>query len=55
VRTVHDTLQPLPGVADVKVDLPTRMAYITVKKDEFNLDGALQALVKAEYPAKVVE
>ncbi|MFT5522070.1 MAG: hypothetical protein ACI9G1_000042 [Pirellulaceae bacterium] len=31
------------------------MAYITVKKDEFDLDGALQALIKAEYPGNVVE
>jgi len=52
---VRDTLTPLPGVTNVDVDFPNRIATCTIDPDQFDTEGAIAKLADAGYPeAKVI-
>ncbi len=41
---VDETLRPLPGVADVKIDFDNKLAYLAVDADKFDAKDALKRL-----------
>ena len=42
VAAVRATLEPLPGVAEVEVDFPTKLATVKYNADRFDLNDALK-------------
>jgi len=44
----------LPGVANVNIDFPNRLAHVELGSDEFDTENAIQQLKAAKYPATVV-
>ena len=54
MAAVTDALSELPGVANVKIDFPNRVAHVELDSDDFDTDAALQKLEAAKYPATLV-
>jgi mercuric ion binding protein len=52
---VRDALEPLPGVADVKVDVNTKTVTLSFDESELEVEAALEALEAAGKPATVRE
>lgn len=50
MKAVHEALAPLPGVAEVEIDFPNRIAHVNVDPEVFDTDGALIVLTNAGYP-----
>ena len=53
MKAVTEALQPLPGVAEVNVDFPNRIAKCKVD-DKFDADGAITTLAEAGYKGSSV-
>lgn len=50
VRTISNTLSPLPGVASVSVDLPTRRVEVAYDPNQISTAALAEALAAEDYP-----
>lgn len=55
MRRVRNALSELPGVAEVKVDFPNKIAHCTLESDDFDPQAALDALAAENFKATVRE
>ncbi|MBI1903698.1 MAG: heavy-metal-associated domain-containing protein [Planctomycetia bacterium] len=51
---MRKSLASLPGVSQVRVDYPTKRAYVTIQADKWDEKALLKALQDAGYGGKVV-
>jgi mercuric ion binding protein len=51
--TVKRSLEQLPGVSAVKVDLAEKMAIVTYDPDKANPEALIKATTQAGYPSSV--
>ena len=54
VRTITNTLSPLPGVTSVSVDLPTKRVEIVYDATLTSVDALADALAAEDYPVTEV-
>lgn len=52
---MHSALEPLPGVAEVQVDVSSGKATLRVKASDFDASKAIAALAEAGYAGARVE
>jgi copper chaperone CopZ len=52
---VKDSLSSLPGVANVTVDFPNKIAHCKTNPEEFSTEKAMETLAGIGFPATLVE
>jgi len=52
---VKDSLSSLPGVANVTIDFPNKIAHCKINPDEFETEKAMEALAGIGFPATLVK
>ena len=54
-RTIRETLSPLPGIAQVTVDLPAKSVIVKYDPALIDIDRMSQSLAEESYPVSASE
>ncbi len=55
MAAVKDTLTTLPGVAEVKVDFPNKLAHVVAQKGQFDVKDAIAKLDEKDFKGSTVK
>jgi copper chaperone len=53
-RTITNTLTPIPGVRDVKVDIPNKQVRVDFEESKVSVDEMKDVLQEEDYPVESV-